>query len=385
MAGMPTPEARYTQARLIAWFCWLVVGVEQALALTSGNREISLRSVWIWVAAYFGFMPALYIPGAGHRWADSVAYQRARLVLATAAPLLMVYADPRSFACALLVIVAWELALALPMRVALPWIALQTIAVTMLLTLGLPVSYVLPEVGIYLGFEGYAVITAHLARSETAARGRLADALADLRATQSLLTYSARTAERLRIARELHDLIGHHMAALVMNLEVAQHRPEGAQTHIVKAQHLARTVLGDVRNTVKLMRPDEPTDLRALLEQIASDIPGLDIHFAIAADATAASYDRIQVLVRIVQEATTNAIRHSACRNVWIDITKNGDLLRIAVRDDGHGARAITWGSGLRGMQERLQELGGSLTVLPNASPGFSLTALLPNSATEVR
>ena len=379
-AQAPTADTRYVQARLIAWFCWLMVGVEQAVALGSGARRIPRPASWIWLAAFLAFMPGLYVPDGMRSRTHSDAYQRGRLALATAAPLLMVYADPRSFACALLVIVAWELALALPMRVALPWIVMQTAIVTVLLARGLPMRYVLPDVGIYLGFEGYAVITAYLARSEAAARANLADALADLRASQCLLTYGARTAERLRIARELHDLIGHHMSALVMNLEVAQHKPEASQAHVLKAQQLARTVLADVRNTVRLMRPDERTDLRALLEQIASDVPGLDIHFAVADDMESMPYDRVQLLVRVVQEATTNAIRHSGARNLWIEVARSEGRLQIAAKDDGRGALELKWGLGLRGMRERLAELGGSLILIPDAKPGFSLTALLPDT-----
>jgi signal transduction histidine kinase len=160
------------------------------------------------------FGPTLYVSA---RVQFPLWLQLVRLSVATLAPLLMVYVAPHSFACTLWVIAAWELAIALPLRVMLPWTVLLSLAMTALLARGLPLRYAFQEVAIFCAFQGYAVITAYVAGSEATLRRRLAGANAELRSTQSLLVHSIRSGERLRISRELHDLVGHHLSALILN------------------------------------------------------------------------------------------------------------------------------------------------------------------------
>lgn len=324
------------------------------------------------------------MPVAQSRGARFRIHPLARLFIASIAALAMVYADPRSFACTLLVIVAWELAIVLPLKYAGTWILAQTIGATILLARELPLRFILPEVAIYLGFESYAVITAYVARSESESRATLARAHDELSAAQTLLAQTARASERLRIARELHDLLGHDLTALVMNLEVARHTGERAVSHIVKAQDLGRRLLADVRNVVKLMRVDDPVDLRFLLKRIAEDLPQIDFHFSISDAANAIAPECARVLIRVAQEAVTNSLRHSGCASISIAVSTNEDLLELVARDDGCGASSLEWGSGLRGMRERLESLGGELKINSDAKPGFVLIATMPWHAVRV-
>jgi len=372
----------YRYARLIAWLTWLVVGGQEFAESVSGNTAPAIQ--WIWFVAFAAFGPMLYVLKVRTGDSQSRAYPLVRLGVATLAAFSMVFTDPRSFACALLVIVAWELAISLPMSIALPWIAGQTLLVTFLLLRALPIKFVLPEISLYLGFQGYAVITAHVARSEADAKLRLLATHAELVATQVMLMQSARTLERLRLSRELHDLMGHHLSALVMNLEVARHVGGPAVPQVVSAQALARELLNDVRNIVKLMRNDDHTDLRVLLEQIVQDIPLIDIHLNVDRSLTDLPAEQAQILIRVVQELLTNAIRHAQCSSMWIDVDRSAEALRVCARDDGVGAKALVWGHGLKGMRERLEDLGGSLQIEPDLHPGFSVTAILPAAAASV-
>jgi signal transduction histidine kinase len=368
----------YYYARAIAWFSWLTVGVFKFALHRPGATT---PSDWLWFCGFVAFGPTLYARTSDLQHSLWTGSPHIRLGLATISALVMVYADPLSFACALLVIIAWEVAIALPLRVAMPWILTQTFAVTVLLTRTLPFKSVVPEVAIYLGFQGYAVITAHVARSEAAARVALVGAHAELKATQTILTHSARAGERLRIARELHDLLGHHLSALVMNLEVARHTNDRAMAQIVKSQELARLLLTDVRSIVKLMRDEDRIDLTLLLERMADDFPQINMHWTVAQDIGVTDPQRIQVVIRVLQEAVTNSISHSGCTNLWIDVVANDDGLEIRARDDGCGARHFNRGNGLRGMQERLEELGGRLTIDPEATPGFLVIATVPRAS----
>jgi signal transduction histidine kinase len=368
----------YRYARLIAWLIWLVVGGQELAESVYGGTSTEIP--WIWCVAFAAFGPMLYVLKMGAGASPSRAYPLMRLAVITLAALFMVFADPRSFACALLVIVAWELAISLPMSIALPWIVGQTLLVTFLLLRALPIKFVLPEISLYLGFQGYAVITAHVARSEADAKLQLLATHAELVTTQVMLMQSARTLERLRLSRELHDLMGHHLSALIMNLEVARHVGGPSAPHVVSAQDIAHELLDDVRNIVKLMRNDDRTDLRMLLEQVAQDIPLINIHLNVDRSLTDIRSEQAQVLIRVVQELLTNAIRHAQCANMWIDVVRGAEALRVCARDDGVGSKALVWGHGLQGMRERLEDLGGSLQIDPDMNPGFSATAILPEA-----
>lgn len=372
---MYSDERPYRYARLIAWATWLLVGVPEVVDYFTRASGVASHVDWRWLLAYAAFGPTLYTPAGASL---PMGLQLVRLAVATLAPLVMVYVDPHSFACTLWVIAAWELAIALPLRVMLPWVLVLSLAMTGLLVHGLPTRYAFQEVAIFSAFQVFAVITAYVARSEALLRRELASTNAELRSTQALLAHSARSGERLRISRELHDLIGHHLSALILNLEVARHKGADGQAHVVKAQDIARQLLADVRNVVKLLRGDPVTDIRPMLEQLVADIPQIRIHLGVPEQVSLEDARLTQVLLRVVQEAVTNAIKHSQCANLWVDISRREEMLEISAEDDGRGAGEVRWGAGLTGMRERLEEIGGSLRVMARGGKGFRLEASLP-------
>lgn len=372
---MDNTEQPYRYARVIAWVTWLLVGVPEVAGYAFHGAAAMSRNDWLWLGAYLAFGPTLYVP-AHVRFPAWL--QLGRLVVATLAPLLMVYAEPHSFACTLWIIAAWELAIALPLRIMLPWTLLLSLAMTVLLARGLSLRLAFQEVAIFCGFQGYAIITAYVARSETALRRLLASANAELRSTQSLLAHSIRSGERLRISRELHDLMGHHLSALLLNLEVARHTVEDWQPHVFRAQDIGRQLLADVRNVTTLLRGEQYADIRPMIEQIVADIPQIRIHLNLPEQMPLEDARLAQVMLRVVQEAVTNAIKHSECTNLWVDVSQHDEKLQIRAEDDGRGAHELRWGAGLTGMRERLEEIGGSLTVRADAGQGFRLQASLP-------
>ena len=101
----------------------------------------------------------------------------------------------------------------------------------------------------------------------------------DLQNTRLLATESSRIAERVRIARELHDLVGHHLTALTLNLEVASHLVEGnAKDKVRQAQSVAKLLLSDVREVVSQLRQDDAIDLTKALHSLVEGVPQLAIH-----------------------------------------------------------------------------------------------------------
>lgn len=372
---MPAASRPYALARVTAWITWLLVGIPEVAALAVHGPGAGGSADWRWLIAYLAFGPTLYAPSgvSARPWLQLV-----RLSVATLAPLVMVYVDPHSFACTLWVIAAWELAVALPLRLMLPWVLALSLAMTALLVRGLTTRYALQEVAIFCAFQVYAVITAYVARTEGILRRDLAAANAELRSTHSLLAHSVRSDERLRISRELHDLIGHHLAALILNLEVARHKEQDWRPPVLKAQDIARHLLADVREVVKLLRVPKYPDMRAVLERIVAEIPQIRIHLSMPEQMPIDDARLAEAMLRVVQETVTNAIKHSGCNNLWLEICARDGVLEIRAEDDGGGASELRWGAGLTGIRERLEEIGGSISVMAAAGKGFQLQASLP-------
>ena len=135
---------------------------------------------------------------------------------------------------------------------------------------------------LYVGFSSFTFVTSLVAKEQADAREEQRRLNAELRATRALLAESSKMAERGRISRELHDLVGHHLTALSLNLEVASHMvTDKAQEHVRQAHTLAKLLLTDVREAVSQLREGGAIDLGAALRPLAENIPKLAIEMDI--------------------------------------------------------------------------------------------------------
>ncbi|MET0809268.1 MAG: sensor histidine kinase [Pseudoxanthomonas sp.] len=281
----------------------------------------------------------------------------------------------------LMLIVAGVLPWLLSVRVAVAWLVVAHIfLVPSFMALGIFNFWeAVFQASFYVGFAVFVLVTAYVAREQATAREEQRRLNAELRATRVLLAESARVNERTRISRELHDLLGHHLTALSLNLEVAGHMTEGrAQEHVKQAHTLARLLLTDVREVVSQLREGDAIDLGSALLLLTERVPGLDIHMDIEEPLTLDDAERAHVLLRCTQEIITNAVRHAGARNLWIHCRREGSTILIDARDDGRGADTVIAGNGLRGMRERLRLQGGNMTIESRAGGGFRLCLQLP-------
>lgn len=246
----------------------------------------------------------------------------------------------------------------------------------------LPIAFL--QCALYVGFSAFTYVTSLVAKQQADSREEQRRLNSELRATRTLLTESSRIAERMRISRELHDLIGHHLTALSLNLEVASHLVSGsAQDHVRQAQSVAKLLLSDVREVVSQLREDDNIDLTAALKTLVEGVPGLAIHLDLPPRFAVDDPLRAQVLLRCAQEIITNTVRHAAARNLWLRCERtDGNELAIHARDDGRGTNMIKHGNGLNGMRERLAQVGGRLAIVTARDQGFALDAWLPLEAT---
>jgi signal transduction histidine kinase len=284
------------------------------------------------------------------------------------------------FTAVLFVVSAASAAFALPRGVIATVVGVQTLAVAVGTALGgqRTTDVVLSTV-IYASFQGFAALVVLSARREAENRTALAAAHADLRAASTLLAASTRDAERLRISRDLHDVVGHQLTALALELEVAAHQATGpAAQHVLRARGIAKDLLRDVRATVGDLR-EEAQGLEAALRDVVGHVPGLDVDLRVE-ESVPVDQSRAIVVVRCVQELVTNTLRHAGARRLSIRVVADEDAVTLDARDDGRGARLLELGNGLTGMSERVEHQGGVITFDPGAGRGFGVTARIPAS-----
>ncbi|ACQ82045.1 histidine kinase [Beutenbergia cavernae DSM 12333] len=357
--------------------CLAVGAVLLTVQLQGG--QISVLPGGIWWACYVGYLVALVVSS----WFQHEVRRRVALaafgaqvafgiVLVASAPgagwtpILLVYT-----AAASAYLVRWRTTAAVVVANS------ATVAFTAWAATGQVLDAVLGG-GLYtlLQLGSYFAVRAQLREVEM--RSALAVAHTELRATSTLLASATRADERLRIARELHDAVGHQLTVLALELEIASHRsaPPAAE-HVVRARGIARDLLADVRQVVGELRERAP-DLRRTLASLVADLPAPRVHLDVADDVEADEIRTI-ALVRCVQEVVTNAIRHSGAEHLWIEVRLGDDgALVLEASDDGRGAERIVVGNGLRGLAERVADLGGEATF--SARGGFHVRARVPAS-----
>ncbi len=265
-----------------------------------------------------------------------------------------------------------------PLRHALPLVLLVNAGFYLLLRragFGDPLILVL----INLGFQALAGICVHYATAAERSRDALARVNADLLATRALLADSARDAERLRLARELHDVAGHKLTAMRINLRLLAADPALAgHPSLAVTERLSGELLGDIRQVVQSLRDDRGLDLETALRALAAPFPRPALELHLAEDVRVADANVAEALLRLVQEALTNAARHADAGVVQVRLRNEDGHLRIDIEDDGRRAGDIREGNGIAGMRERLGALHGTLELGHGARGGMRLSARLP-------
>lgn len=293
--------------------------------------------------------------------------------------IVMVATQCRGLEGALLVLVAMQLGLVAPRRQALPWIVLQTLALFWAIQHHWSLRPALLFTPPYLGFQLLAFLVVELLGREARARAELAGINAELLSTRELLLESARLGERLRIARELHDAMGHHLSGLCLNLEVLAQRDVPSQP-LETARTLTRRLLDEVESVVDTLGRDPGLDVSRALEALAAEIPRPRVHVDAEGLALSDPAHALAIL-RCCQEIVTNAVKHADADNVWIAIRVCDGRVELAAKDDGDGASRLGPGQGLRGMRQRLEEMGGGLDVTTGPGAGFEVRATLGRPA----
>ncbi|PXX41552.1 PAS domain-containing protein [Undibacterium pigrum] len=212
----------------------------------------------------------------------------------------------------------------------------------------------------------------------------LKSAYAELKATQILLSDAIRENERVRIARDLHDVLGHHLTALNLHLDLALRQTLEQDQHAVSSKSLAisrdlaQNLLNQVRAVVAMERSNHVSDLRQALQSLCSAIPDPLITLEFASNAELQCPVLVHTIFSCVQEAITNCIRHARAKKLHIHLARQQDGIILLMVDDGKGISKDEQGHGLSGMRERVNELGGRMHISSQPDEGFHIHIWLP-------
>lgn len=369
-----------------------------------GNRkQIAIKSLWIGVWLAFMSAPIKDLADGAHTpWATTLG--TLGLVVFVGCYLVLVFRpSPRMLS---------------PVQVRIALTFLSALAVTLSLTLGSPwlvlFVYVSVSAGaalplrtarwlipaataalVAIGFTGdhpREIITALVfpallgGFSMTGIRQMILTTI-QLREARATVAQLAANEERLRLARDLHDLLGHSLSLITLKSELAGRmlpdHPEQAAAQVADIEQVSRQALVDVRSAVTgYRRPTLPGELAGARTALAA----AGITAAIPAEPPEDLPEKPEeVLAWALREAVTNVVRHSGARSCEVTLaprqTLDGRVLELTVSDDGRGASGTAVGNGLTGIAERLATVDGTLATRvtdPRSGKGFTLTLSVP-------
>jgi signal transduction histidine kinase len=253
---------------------------------------------------------------------------------------------------------------------------------------------------VFMGILAAAWLLGHFAHNYRAYAVRLEERTAELKRAREELARRAVVEERLRLARELHDVVAHAMSVIAVQSGVGAHvadsRPEEVGKALAAIEATSRAALTELRRLLGVLRQDsEPqasltpvpglANLEGLLAEVAKT--GLAVKLRVEGRPAPLPTGLDLSAYRIVQEALTNVVKHAGPARAQVTIRYRDHELAVEVTDDGRGVGAVAGdgrrgtGHGLIGMRERVQAFGGDLEVGPRPGGGFRVAARLPVAA----
>ena len=206
-----------------------------------------------------------------------------------------------------------------------------------------------------------------------------------LRMANDEIEHLAKVAERERIARDLHDLLGHTLSLITLKSELARklvdRDPERAKQEMHEVECASRAALADVREAIRGYRSE---GIFAELARARAALETAGVAVECKTDPVALSAEQESVLALALREAVTNIVRHAGARTCNVTLRRSDALCMLEVTDDGRGATAPE-GNGLRGMRERLEALGGSLRLLTSNGTRLIIHLPLASAVTALR
>ena len=380
----PCPPAAYSP-RHVDWL--LVVGIltwTTVAGVELGLNDPKLTALPIGeaiatVLGYLLFLAAFLAIAIDHPRLKHPAVTVAGLALQALSVLFLQWLEPRSLNQILLIMWSSQLPYFMSLSRAAMLSAFTLIVNAAIRFVIEPHQFFWFEPLVYFTFSLFGMVSSRNAIVADHARAELAQRNAELEATQNLLAASAQESERLRIARDLHDTMGHHLTALALQLELLQHQQgDAAKQTQEQARQLVKLLLADVRATVSNLRNEHSLQLRTLFGPLLRSTPQLQITSDIPADLRVSDARVAETLLRATQEIITNTWRHARATRLTVQVRLNNERLLLDASDDGQIAPNWQPGNGLTGLQERVSAIGGHCYFQRDSSGHFRVQLDLP-------
>ncbi|MBW8736146.1 MAG: sensor histidine kinase [Streptomyces turgidiscabies] len=367
-----TPKRRVMKALWIS--VWLVYLGAPVGDLLHGGHSIGVRVLgWLGLAVFVAWYAALvFRTGRG----ETTRLVVASLGLLAAQSAVLALSLGREW-LVLFVYVSTSSGAALPLRMS-RWAIAANAALMSAVALAVPGG---------CSLLADLLVPALLGGAAMAGVRQLVRTTIELREARATVAQLAANEERLRLARDLHDLLGHSLSLITLKSELAGRmlpaHPENAAQQVADIEKVSRQALVDVREAVSgYRRPRLSGELAGA--QVALTAAGITATLPADAAPTDVDEEAESALAWTLREAVTNVVRHSGARRCTVEVlsrqTLDGPVLELSVEDDGRGdGSSGTPGNGLTGLAERLEKAGGSLEA-SRVKHGFRLVARVPSS-----
>jgi len=362
-----------------AYAAWLAV----ASSLLGGSGAQAIGSVrWIaGLVALVLFLIALGTRAILEEYSASDAWLGRTVIFQAVIAPISLWTLHDHLQAILLVLVASQVAALRDRRMSLAMLALANGALFVWLGRSEPLPKAMQLGLAYVAFQLFAAFVSRAAYVAQESRRDVLRANRELRATRALVAEGARAQERLRLSRELHDIAGHKLTALKLQLSL-EVRTRGSLTSgtLPQCLTLADELLTDIRTVVSALRQEDTIDLGTALLALNPAVASVSVQFNIEPSAVVSDIAKAEALLRCAQEGLTNALRHSGATEVLITLSRNEQELVLSVEDNGAGYSSPTppAGNGLRGLRERLGEFEGVVSLDRRTPRGCVLRAVLP-------
>ncbi|MFI7403031.1 sensor histidine kinase [Streptomyces sp. NPDC049541] len=367
--GQP-PRNRAEATRKLVWILpWLIFLGSPVQDLASGHHTPAATAAgWVALASFTGVYLALVFRNMGRPYSGR-AVGALVAVLGTLALVLCLTLG--SAWIGLFVYVSVTCGATLPQRIAYWAVGLNTLTMLLVLLHFRADDWSLVLVVLLLGFAMMGV-------------KQLVRTTVELRKARATVAQLAANEERLRLARDLHDLLGHSLSLITLKSELAGRmlpdHPDKAAQQVADIEQVSRQALVDVREAVSgYRRPRLSEELAGT--QVALTAAGVTAEVPDRPDLTGVSTESESALAWALREAVTNVVRHSGATRCTVEVlhrqTLDGPVLELAVEDNGSGAPGKGPGNGLTGLTERLEKAGGTLEA-GRIKHGFRLVARVP-------
>jgi len=362
-----------------AYVAWLAVA--SSLLGTTGAQTIGSA---LWVAALaalvlfliaLGARAILEEQGASDPWLGSTV-----ILQAVIAPISL-WTLHDHLQAVLLVLVASQLAALRDRRMSLVMLTLANAVLFVWLARSEPLPKAMQLGLAYVAFQLFAALVSRAAYVAEESRLDVLRSNRELQAARALVAEGARAQERLRLSRELHDIAGHKLTALKLQLSLATRtQASSASGTLAQCLTLSDELLSDIRMVVSALRQGDTIDLRTALLALNPAVASVSVKFNVEPGAVVSDIAKAEALLRCAQEGLTNALRHGGATEILVTLARNDEELVLSVEDNGAGFQspAPPAGNGLRGLRERLEEFQGVISLDRRTPRGCVLRAVLP-------